>query len=113
VDATGKNILFVLTAPGLTGFEQDGLRNFYDARIGGGFLPPSPPARCAEDSCQGPLQAAPPPQAAASANESAGNVVEPGKPRHLCARRHGKAKRRCIKKHEHRARAIHNAGRTK
>jgi hypothetical protein len=110
VDADGKNILFVLTAPGLTGFEQDGLRNLYDARIGGGFLAAPAPAHCVEDSCQGPLPAAQGQNTAASANESAGNVVELSKQRHPCARRHGKAKRRCIKKHAHRARANHNAG---
>ncbi len=59
VDATGANIMFSLVAPGLTGFEQDGLANFYDARVGGGFLPPIPPAHCSEESCQGPLLGAP------------------------------------------------------
>ncbi len=59
VDATGANIMFSLAAPGLTGFEQDGLANFYDARVDGGFLPPTPPAHCSEESCQGPLLSAP------------------------------------------------------
>jgi hypothetical protein len=113
IDASGRNILFLLVAPGLTGFEQDGQRNLYDARTGGGFLPPIPPAHCAEDSCQGPLQAAPALQEAASANESAGNVVESGKPRHPCAKKHGKAKRRCIKKHKRKAGAHHNVGRAR
>jgi hypothetical protein len=60
MDASGSNIFFSVADPGLTGFEQDGLANLYDARIGGGFVPPSPPGHCVEDSCQGPLQAAPP-----------------------------------------------------
>ncbi len=101
IDADGGNILFALTAPGLTGFEQDGLRNLYDARVGGGFPPPVPPAHCAEDSCQGPLQAGPALQGAASANESRGNLVEAGKPRR-CAKKRGKARRRCIKRHKRR-----------
>jgi len=116
VDASGRDILFALVAPNLTGFEQDGQRNLYDARIGGGFLPPSPPAHCAEDSCQGPLQGAPALEGVASANESRGNLLGAGKPRHPCARKHGKAKRRCMRKQRRRAqpaRANRNAGRAK
>jgi len=60
MDSSGSNIFFSVADPGLTGFEEDGLANLYDARIGGGFTPPSPAAHCREDSCQGPLQAAPP-----------------------------------------------------
>lgn len=77
MDSTGSNIFFSVADPGLTGFEQDGLANLYDARIGGGFVPPSPPSHCTEDSCQGPLQAAPPelhPDTASFAG--AGNVHE-------------------------------------
>lgn len=128
IDADGQSILFALLAPGLTGFEHDGQRNLYVARIGGGFLPPDPPVHCAEDSCQGPLQAAPAVGLATSSDESRGNVVEPRKPhpcakkrgkarrrciRRLCAKKHGEAKRRCISKHRRRlqrARANHDAG---
>jgi hypothetical protein len=116
VDADGQDILFALVAPGLTGFEQDGQRNLYDARIDGGFMPPSPLVHCAEDSCQGPLQGAPALEGPASANESRGNLVESTKPRHPCAKKRGKARRRCIKKHKRRlqqARASHNVGRTR
>ncbi len=59
IGADGRDVLFSLDDPGLTGFEQDGLANLYDARIGGGFAPPGPPAHCNEESCQGPLLAAP------------------------------------------------------
>jgi hypothetical protein len=76
VSAEGSDIFFAAVAPGLTGFEHDGLANLYDARVGGGFEPPTPPAHCAEDSCQGPLQAAPALDQPGSANESRGNVVE-------------------------------------
>jgi hypothetical protein len=116
VDADGRNIFFLLTAPGLTGFEQDGLRNLYDARIGGGFEPPSPPVHCAEDSCQGPLQAPPPLESAGSQNGSRGNLPEARPRPRPCARKHGKAKRRCIKRHRRKAqrqRAGAEAGRTK
>jgi hypothetical protein len=114
VDADGKNIFFAVVAPGLTGFEQDSLRNLYDARIDGGFLPPSSPAHCTEDSCQGPLQNAPALPAPASANESAGNVTGPHKQRHPCTKKHGKAKHRCVKRHRRqhsqKARINHNTG---
>ncbi|HEY2334174.1 MAG TPA: hypothetical protein VGH58_04095 [Solirubrobacterales bacterium] len=112
VDADGKNIFFAIVAPGLTGFEQDGLRNLYDARIDGGFLPPSPPAHCAEDSCQGSLQSPPALPAPASANESAGNVAE-SHGRRPCARKHGKAKRRCMRSHRRKASANRHVGRTR
>ncbi len=39
IDADGSNMLFSVVEPALTGFEQDGLSNLYDARIGGGFAP--------------------------------------------------------------------------
>ncbi len=56
VDAHGANILFSVADPGLTGFEQDGLANLYDARIGGGFIPPAPsvpgPEECGRGRCR-------------------------------------------------------------
>jgi hypothetical protein len=116
VGADGRNILFSLAAPGLTGFEQDGVANLYDARVGGGFVPPIPPVHCAEDSCQGPLQAAPSLDKAGSSGSSRGNVVESGQRQRPCARKRGKAKRRCIRKHKRRlqkTRANRNAGRLK
>jgi hypothetical protein len=58
VSADGRDVFFSVAAP-LTGFEHDGVANLYDARINGGFPRPVPPAHCTEDSCQGPLQAAP------------------------------------------------------
>lgn len=76
IDGSGQNILFGLVPPEgkLTGFERDGVLNLYDARIGGGFEPPVPETHCVEDSCQGPLQAAPPiEQPASSAFAGRGN----------------------------------------
>ena len=117
VDADGRDILFSLVDPGLTGFERDGFANFYDARIGGGFEPPSPPIHCSEDSCQGPLQAPPSPgQAASSAFSGRGNQRIGSKPRRPCAKKRGKARQRCARKHKRHsqeARANPNAGRTK
>lgn len=99
VDADGSDIAFSVTSRGLTGFEQDGLANLYDARIGGGFAPPSPPVHCAEDSCQGPLQAPPAAAPPSSAGFSGrGNGAPPPKRARPCARKRGKAKRRCVRK---------------
>jgi hypothetical protein len=57
---SGRDVFFTIASPTpLTGFEQDGLTNLYDARVGGGFTAPAAPGHCVEDSCQGPLQAAP------------------------------------------------------
>jgi NHL repeat len=115
VSDDGRNVFFTVADPGLTGFELDGLASLYDARIGGGFKPPSPQAHCSEESCQGPLEAAPSQNQPASANFSGhGNTHEGGAGR--CAkgkvRRHG----RCMKRHarKHHKRASHaNRGRGK
>jgi hypothetical protein len=102
-DADGTNLLFAVVPPGgsLTGFEQDGQLNIYDARIGGGFELPSPPVHCSEDSCQGPLQevpASPPPSS--SSFSGRGNLAPQTKRRSPCARKRGRARRRCIRKHK-------------
>jgi hypothetical protein len=112
VDADGSDILFSVVEPGLTGFERDRLANVYDARVGGGFVPPAPPAHCSEDSCQGPLSAPPSVGEPASAGFAGrGNVVEA---RLRC--RKGKVRRRgrCVKgrhrKHHKRAGHVRGGG---
>jgi hypothetical protein len=116
VSDDGSVILFAAEAPGLTGFEQDGEPNLYEARINGGFEPPDLPAHCSEESCQGPLQAAPAQATAASAGFSGRGDAEGAKPRHC---RKGKVRRhgRCVSRHTHKrrhARASHvEQGRTK
>jgi hypothetical protein len=110
IDASGSNVVFSVASPGLTGYESDEVANMYDARIGGGFPRPSPPEHCSEESCQGPLQAAPPlPQPASAGYVGPGNV-----PPRRC--RHGKGHRsaRCAKgrhhHHHHRHRQPRHAG---
>jgi hypothetical protein len=117
VSDDGSTILFVAAAFGLTGFEQDGLTNLYAARVGGGFAPPSPPAHCSEESCQGPLQAAPGQPEPGSAGFSGRGNLEGAPAKRRCrkgrVRRHG----RCVSRHTHKrrhARANHaDQGRTK
>ncbi len=75
-------------------------------------MPPTDPAHCSEDACQGPLAPAPVLNNPSSSSFSgAGNVSEPT-PKPRCAkgkvRRHG----RCVKqrkriKHRHHKRAAH------
>lgn len=103
VDGDGSDILFALVPPegNLTGFERDRLLNLYDARTGGGFVPPSPPAHCEGDFCQGPLQSSPPPrQIGSSGVQGFGNVKGGGR-KHRCTKgkSHRRKQRRCPKAH--------------
>jgi hypothetical protein len=124
-DRSGDNVLFGLVPPegGLTGFEHDGQLNLYDARIGGGFEPPSPVVHCVEDSCQGPLRAAPGTASSSSSSFAGhGNLASKAK-QGRCARKRGKARRRCVAeskrhkkkrgRHSHKARAHKNTRRAK
>jgi hypothetical protein len=119
IDSDGSDVFFLLVPQGrdLTGFEHDKLLNLYDARIGGGFEPPAAPVHCVEDSCQGPLQAAPNLDHSASATfDGRGNAAPVVRKRRPCARKQGKAKRRCVRKHKRhsrRARGNHSVGRAK
>jgi hypothetical protein len=101
IDEDGGNIVFSVADPGLTGYEQDLVDNLYDARIGGGFERPSAPVHCVEDSCQGPLRAAPPaPGSGSSTLTGNGNTPPAKKGRHgPCARKRGRGKRRCLREH--------------
>jgi LSD1 subclass zinc finger protein len=96
IDADGSNMLFSVADPGLTGFELDGLANLYDARIGGGFEPPSRPVHCVEDDCQGPLVPPPAAPGAASAVGGRGNSAAPAR----CGHKKGKARKRCLSRHK-------------
>jgi streptogramin lyase len=100
ISADGRDIFYAAADGKRTGFEKSTLTNFYDARSGGGFLPPPRPDHCSEESCQGPLQGAPTaPHPATSHTESRGNEARPRHRRKPCAKKHGRAKKRCLKKH--------------
>jgi hypothetical protein len=113
VDADGSNVFFQVADPGLTGFEQDGVDNVYDARIGGGFQPPPAAEHCSEESCQGPLQAAPAVEQPTSSGSGRGNVKQGGRPRHSCARKHGKTRKRCAHQHKRHSHKVEKNGKTK
>jgi hypothetical protein len=89
---------FFLTRQQLSGWDEDGLYDLYDARVGGGLPEPAPvPAPCEGDSCLPGASAGS--TAAATGSEAAG----PGNPPKRCrkgtrnVRRHGHV--RCLKKH--------------
>ena len=97
VDEDGSDVFFGVVPPEgrLTGFERDGVLNVYDARVDGGFEPPTTPAHCSEDSCQGPLQPPPALDRPASGGSSMGNLREaPAR----CAKGKVRRRGRCIKR---------------
>jgi hypothetical protein len=125
IDSDGSDLIFQVDDPGLTGYEQDGVDNLYDARIGGGFPRPSAPVHCDGDSCQGPLQE--PPQQSPPSSSSfrgSGNAARQGAGRcragavrrgrrcvskralrrRACRHKRGDAKRRCVHRGARRSR---------
>jgi DNA-binding beta-propeller fold protein YncE len=102
IDGNARDVFFTVAQPGLTGFEQDILANLYDARIGGGFEPPTPPAHCIEDSCQGPLQPAPAlNQPGSSSYSGLGNLEGGGKKPPRCAKGKVRRHKRCLGRKHH------------
>jgi hypothetical protein len=97
-DASGRNV-FVMTHARLTHEDIDGVRDIYDARVGGGFPEPPPVVTCdvLGDACQGSapesLPAAPSPASATST--SGGNAPESKQKKH---RPKGKKKHKGKKK---------------
>jgi hypothetical protein len=96
--------VFFATNQRLVGRDTDGLYDYYDARVDGGFPePPPPPPPCTGESCRGPAAAAaggPPPGTA--------SLAGPGNPRPAkcpkgAKRRHG----RCVKHANHRHKNRH------
>jgi hypothetical protein len=82
-DAGGDNVFFV-TAEGLVPQDTDGVYDMYDARVGGGFPPPTPPSlECTGEACQ-----APPGKAPQASSPLSATAVDPGKvePKPLAAR---------------------------
>ncbi len=95
--------VFFETGDLLVAQDRDGTPSIYDARVNGGFPPPTPPAPpCSEDTCQGPPVAVPglPGAGGLTSATSRGSAnVKPrrcGK-RQRRVRRHGKL--RCVPKH--------------
>jgi hypothetical protein len=97
--ADGRDVFFT-TASSLVP-QDPALIDLYDAREGGGFQPPPPPALPCDpgSDCQHP-EAAPGEQSPASQAQGEGNVV-PTKPRCPKGKVYSKKKKHCVKKHHH------------
>jgi hypothetical protein len=102
ISANGRDIFFRVIDPTLTGYERDPFLNLYDARIGGGFERPTPAVHCAEESCQGPLQA-PPGQQIPGSSSFTGKGDERGPVRKRCAKGKVRRRNRCVAKHAHKS----------
>lgn len=76
IDASGNDIFFSSTEP-LVGQVADTEINWYDARVDGGFPAPRTPTGCSDDSCQGPLAAAPALQPPLTAMQPGGENLTP------------------------------------
>jgi hypothetical protein len=107
-DKTGRDV-FLVTRDVLSWQDIDGVRDVYDARVGGGFPEPLSPPACdvLADGCQGAPAVVPAATGASSTVlAGAGNVTEPTKPR-KCGkgkvRRGGKCLRKGSRKHSQRA----------
>ncbi|HET6570526.1 MAG TPA: hypothetical protein VFG58_03460 [Solirubrobacterales bacterium] len=87
--ADGSDVFFTTAASLLP--QDPGLIDIYDARVGGGFPQPNPPAECEGEACQGAAPAPASPTPASSAFEGPGNVKASASSR--CARRGAQAKR--------------------
>jgi hypothetical protein len=103
--ASGGDV-FLATRGALLSSDSDQLIDVYDARVGGGFPSPPPPAPdCLGERCR--PDPIPPPamRPIASAESTAGNLSRPNARRRGCARRrHPRRRSRCARRHSnHRA----------
>jgi len=77
VSEDGRDVFFTTDQSLLPPSQDPGLIDIYDARTQGGFPPPpSPPAACEGESCQGPYNPPNDPTPASSSFQGAGNVTE-------------------------------------
>lgn len=93
---SGSDVFFA-TVESLLGQDR-GLIDVYDARVGGGFPPPTqPPAACEGEACQAPPDAPDDPIPASSTFAGAGNV-KANKHKPGCRKGSVRRKGRCVKK---------------
>jgi len=107
MDASGENIFFTVDDPDLTGYEEDGFVNLYDARVGGGFPRPQPISGCSEEGCQGPLQPNPAPPSIGSVSFNGGGNLAKRPPRR-CRRGKGRRGRHCSRRRSRHRHAHHH-----
>jgi len=90
VGADGRDVFFWSTDR-LVPQDSSAAPSLYDARVGGGFPPPTPVASCQEEACQGPLTSVP------ALPVPGSSTVAPDRPVHLPR---GKAKGKKHRKHK-------------
>lgn len=98
------NDVFFFTRQGLVGQDGDELLDVYDAKVGGGILSQSPPAKVlceSPEACHGPGQVAPAEEPAASATFTGPQDPKPkrGKPKKQKHHKHAHHKKRHGAKH--------------
>ncbi len=67
--------VFFLTSGQLSPADSDLVRDVYDARVGGGFIQPTPPPSCEGDACQSPVAAPNDPTPGSLTYKGPGNPV--------------------------------------
>jgi hypothetical protein len=98
VDPSGDNVFFNTQASLVP--QDPGLVDIYDARVGGGFLPPAKPAPpCEGEACQPPVEVPGESSPASSSFQGPGNVTKPKHKKHKKHKKHRKHKKH--KKHAH------------
>jgi len=96
--ASGRDAFFTTNSSLLV--QDPGLIDVYDARVGGGFPPPTgPPAPCEGEACQSPLSAPNDPTPASASFKGAGNATQAKKHK----RKAHQKKRKQAKRKAHRA----------
>jgi hypothetical protein len=110
-DADGTDVFFT-TRERLVRSDRDDNVDLYDARVGGGIAAQNqaPEAACVEDDCQG-LPAAPAGfnQPGSATHSGPGNAHKPRGAK-KCAKKKGKARKRCLRKHRKQQRAGSHRG---
>jgi DNA-binding beta-propeller fold protein YncE len=120
VTPNGSDVIFE-SSDRLVPQDPEKTPSLYDARVGGGFPPPAPPAgECLGESCQPAAVPRDDPTPASASFEGAGNVREKARAGKRCPRgRHAvtrKGRRRCLKPHgkkphHHKTKKSRRAGR--
>jgi hypothetical protein len=117
---SGRDVLFA-THEALGPADRDTAGDVYDARIGGGQVPPAPrPVECEADACSTPPPAPSDPTPASSTFQGAGNLVTPFSPplpqasavKKKCAKGRRLARGKCVKvkvRRRHGHKATHKA----
>jgi hypothetical protein len=106
-DASGEDVFFAAADP-LTWADTDTQRDYYDARVNGGFAPPGESAPCQGDTCKGPAgQAGAESSPATSAFNGPGNVKPVGCKKTF-VKKHGRCVRQKARRHPKKHKARHH-----